>query len=101
MAKKELETEKSEKSEKVADKKPPKGKNKKGGKDQKPNFFVRLGRKIKETFSELKRVTWPSFGKAVKATGVVIVIVLIFMVLVTGVNFGFSKLLELLTGVGS
>ena len=66
-------------------------------KNKKPNIFVRMGRKIKETFSELKRVTWPSFGKALKATGVVLGIVLIFLVLVTGVNFGFSKLLELMT----
>ena len=33
-------------------------------KNKKPNWFVRQGRKIKETFSELKRVTWPTFGKA-------------------------------------
>ena len=66
-------------------------------KNKKPNFFVRMGRKIKETFSELKRVTWPSFGKALKATGVVLAIVLIFLVLVTGVNKGFSELLLLMT----
>ena len=60
-----------------------------------------MGRKLKETFSELKRVTWPTFGKALKATGVVIVIVLIFTVIVTGVNFGFTKLLELITDLGA
>ena len=73
---------------------------KKVDKNKKPNIFVRMGRKIKETFSELKRVTWPSLPKALKATGVVLVIVLIFTVLVTGVNYGFGKLLELLTGLG-
>ena len=84
---------KSDKSEKTTKK------NK--DKDKKPNFFVRIGRKLKETFSELKRVTWPSFGKAIKATGVVLAIVVIFMVLVTGVNFGLSKLLELMTSWGA
>ncbi|MGN0804622.1 MAG: preprotein translocase subunit SecE [Candidatus Coproplasma sp.] len=69
-------------------------------KEKKPNIFVRFGRKCKEVFSELKRVTWPSFGKVVKATGVVLVVVLIFTVLVTGINFGLQKLLELLTSVG-
>ena len=64
---------------------------------KKPNIFVRMGRKLKETFSELKRVSWPSFGKALKATGVVLVIVLIFTVVVTGVHCGFGKLLELIT----
>lgn len=68
--------------------------------EKKPNVFVRMGRKIKEVFSELKRVTWPSFGKVVKATGVVLVVVLIFTVIITGINFGLQKLLELLTNAG-
>ncbi|MGN0807494.1 MAG: preprotein translocase subunit SecE [Candidatus Coproplasma sp.] len=68
--------------------------------EKKPNIFVRMGRKIKEVFSELKRVTWPSFGKVVKATGVVLVVVLIFTVLVTGINYGLGWLLEQLTGIG-
>ena len=69
-------------------------------KAKKPNIFVRFGRKIKETFSELKRVTWPSFGKALKSTGVVLVIVLIFTVITTGVNYGFTALLNLITNLG-
>lgn len=76
-------------------------KTKKADKNKKPNIFVRMGRKIKETFSELKRVTWPSFGKALKATGVVLVIVLIFTVITTGVNAGFSALLDLITNLGA
>ena len=76
-------------------------KTKKSDKNKKPNIFVRMGRKIKETFMELKRVTWPTLPQALKATGVVIVIVVIFLVVVTGVNFGFSKLLELLSSLGS
>lgn len=73
------------------------GKSKKQDKNKKPNVFVRMGRKLKETFSELKRVTWPSFGKALKATGIVLGIVLVFIVVVTGVNYGFSELLKFLT----
>ncbi|MDE7301494.1 MAG: preprotein translocase subunit SecE [Clostridia bacterium] len=64
---------------------------------KKPNVFVRAGRKIKETFSELKRVTWPTFGKVVKATGVVLVVVLIFLVVMTGINQGLQALLKLIT----
>ncbi len=71
-------------------------KNKKADKNKRPNFFVRIGIRLKETFSELKRVTWPSFGKALKATGVVLVVVLFFTVIVTGINFGFSALLGLI-----
>ena len=68
--------------------------------EKKPNIFVRAGRKIKETFSELKRVTWPTLPQALKATGVGIVIVLIFLIVVTAINYGFSALLQLLTGLG-
>ena len=37
--------------------------------------------RIKETFSELKKVTWPTFGKVVKQTGTVIVVTLFFMLI--------------------
>ena len=68
-------------------------------KEKKPNIFVRFGRKMKETFSELKRVTWPSFGKVVKATCTVLVVVLIFTVVVTAINQGLQALLDLVTGI--
>ena len=55
-----------------------------------------MGRKLKETFSELKRVSWPTFGKALKATGVVLAIVLAFTIIVAGVNYGLSELLKLM-----
>ena len=65
---------------------------------KKPNIFVRMGRKLKETFSELKRVTWPTFSKVVRGTGVVLVVVLAFLVVVTGINYGLQALLSLVTG---
>ena len=68
---------------------------------KKPNIFVRMGRKIKEVFSELKKVTWPSFGMVVKATGVVISVVVIFLIVFTAINFGLSSLLDLVTGIGA
>jgi preprotein translocase subunit SecE len=67
---------------------------------KKPNIFVRMGRKIKEVFSELKRVTWPTFPKVVKTTCVVLVIVLVFTLIVTGINQGLQALLDLITGLG-
>lgn len=70
------------------------------GDSKKPNIFVRMGRKLKETFSELKRVTWPTFPKVLKSTGVVLVVVLVFLVVVTGINFGLQALLDLVTGIG-
>ena len=66
---------------------------------KKPNIFVRIGRKLKEVFSELKKVTWPSFGKVMKATGVVIVVIVSFLIVFTAINFGLSELLGLITNI--
>ena len=66
-------------------------------KNKKPNWFRRVGAKFKETFSELKRVTWPSFMTVLKTTGVVIVIVLAFLLVVTGVDAVLSLLLGLIS----
>lgn len=68
---------------------------------QKPNLFVGIGRKLKETFSELKRVTWPTFTKVLKSTGTVLLVVVIFLVVLTLINQGLQALLELLTGLGA
>ena len=68
---------------------------------KKPNIFVRMGRRLKETFSELKRVTWPTFPKVVKATCVVLVVVVVFTVIITGINYGLNKLLEVVTNIGA
>ena len=70
-------------------------------KNKKPNWFKRVGAKIKETFSELKRVTWPKFGTVVKTTGVVLVITLAFLIIVTAVDRGLAELLKLLTNTGA
>ena len=67
---------------------------------KKPNIFVRMGRKIKEVFSELKKVTWPSFGKVIKSTGIVIGVILVFLVVFTAINFGLGELLQLITSIG-
>ncbi len=67
---------------------------------KKPNIFVRAGRKLKETFSELKRVTWPTFPKVVRATCVVLVVVVVFTVVITGINYGLQELLNLVTNIG-
>ena len=69
-------------------------------KNKKPSWFRRVGAKIKETFSELKRVTWPKLPTVLKTTGVVLVIVAVFLVVVTAVDLGLTELLELLTGIG-
>ncbi len=68
---------------------------------KKPNIFVRMGRRLKETFSELKRVSWPTFPKVLRGTCVVLVVVLVFTVVVTGINYGLQELLKLITSIGA
>jgi len=64
--------------------------------NKKPNIFVRFGRKMKDVFSELKKVSWPSFSKVVKQTGVVIVVVLAFLVVISAFDFALYELLKLI-----
>ena len=65
-------------------------------KEQKPNWFQSLWKKIKETFSELKKVSWPSFLTVLKTTGVVLAIVAAFLLIVTGIDALLGWLLGLL-----
>ena len=66
-------------------------------KNKKPSWFRRVGAKIKETFSELKRVTWPKLPTVLKTTGVVLVIVAAFLVVVTGCELLLKWLLGLIS----
>lgn len=69
-------------------------------KNGRPGFFKRLGLKIKDTFSEIKRVSWPNFPKVVKKTGVVLVVVLAFLVVITAFDSGLLELLKLVAPRG-
>ena len=71
--------------------------NKAKKKDKKPSFFKRVGSKMKDVFSELKKVIWPSFGKVVKQTGVVLVVVILFLVVITAFDYGLLNLLKLIS----
>ncbi|MFQ6773237.1 MAG: preprotein translocase subunit SecE [Clostridia bacterium] len=66
-----------------ADKTKVKPKKEKKQKDKKPS---KIGTKLKETKSELKKVTWPTFGQVVKRTGVVLAVVIIFTLVVFGID---------------
>ena len=66
-------------------------------KTKKPNWFRRAGAKIKETFSELKRVTWPKLPTVLKTTGVVLVIIAVFLAVITGCELLLKWLLGLIS----
>ena len=66
--------------------------------NEKPGFFKRTGRSIKETFGELKKVTWPTFPTVLKQLGCVLVTVLIMLVLILVIDLGLQQLLNLIRG---
>jgi len=79
------------------DKKKAKEKAKKEKKEKNKNKRTILT-KIKDTGAELKKVRWPTFRKAMKQTGVVLIVVLIFSLVVFVLDFGiFQWLYNLLT----
>ena len=65
-------------------------------KNKRPNIFKRFGAKCKDVISELKKVSWPTFGKVVKQTGVVLAVVLVFLVVITAFDTGLAELLGLI-----
>ena len=69
-------------------------KQKKQKKEKKPGLF----KKLREAWGELKKTTWPTFGNVVKKTGVVILVVFLFTLVLFGIDFGLGKLYQLFMG---
>lgn len=69
---------------------------KKPNKNKKPNVFKRMWGKIKEIFSELKKVTWPDFKTVMKQLGCVLVTVVLVLVVILLMDLGLKELLVLL-----
>ena len=63
---------------------------------KKPNIFQRMGKGIKEIISELKKVSWPTFAKVMAETGIVLVVVLFFLLVILGFDSLLSWLFSLL-----
>lgn len=64
-------------------------------------FFKRIGTGCKGIISELKKVSWPTFGKVMAQTGVVLVVVLFFLVVIGAFDAGLTALLKLLLPASS
>ena len=69
---------------------------KKPKKSKGPGLFKRLGSKCKDVFSELKKVSWPTFAKVLKQTGIVLAVVLVFLVVITAFDSGLTALVGLI-----
>lgn len=61
-------------------------------------FFVRCGGWFRKSWSEMKKVSWPTFPEVVKDTGIVLLVCLFFLVVVGAIDVGLGELLRLITG---
>ena len=52
----------------------------------KPKKERKAFRRVRESFSELKKVTWPTFGDVVKKTGIVLLVTALFLLVVFGID---------------
>ena len=53
----------------------------------------------KETMSELKKVSWPSFKQALAQTGTVLVVVAVFMFVVLGIDLLLNWIINLIVNI--
>ena len=66
-------------------------------KAKRPNLFKRLGAFFVKSWSELKKVSWPDFNTVLKNTGIVLLVVLFFAVIIYGVDALFAFLMSLMS----
>ncbi|MEG1710277.1 MAG: preprotein translocase subunit SecE [Clostridia bacterium] len=66
--------------------------------EKKPNIFKRMGAWLKRSWSEFKKVSWPTFPEVIKNTGVVLLVVLLFTIVVSAMDAGLLGLFQLLVG---
>ena len=89
-----VETKEPAQNKKTANKAEVKGK-KKAKKEKKENKLVR---RLKETGSELKKVSWPTFKQTLKKTGVVLAVVLFFGLVLFTFDYVLTVCSKLLAG---
>ena len=54
---------------------------------------------LKETKSELKKVTWPTKEQLIHNTGIVLIFIVIFTIILSVIDFGFQELFSWFTGL--
>ena len=78
-------------------------KSKKKDKKAKPNFFVRLGRRLAKFFrdynSERKKITWKPWREVCKSAGIVVVTVAAFSLAIYAIDEAFGNLFLWLAGI--
>ena len=67
-------------------------------KGEKLPILKRIVRFLRDYKSEYKKIVWPTFKDVVKNTVIVLIMCLLIGILIWGVDFGLSKLLQLILG---
>lgn len=92
------ETKPVESEVKAEETKPEKQKKEKVKKVKKEKKESKIKKRLKETASELKKVSWPTFKETVKKTGVVLGVVIFFSVILFAFDYILSTSLTALAG---
>ncbi|GAA5178073.1 hypothetical protein GCM10023322_04280 [Rugosimonospora acidiphila] len=72
----------------------------KGGADDRPGIFGRIGRFIREIVAELRKVIWPTRKELLTYAAVVVIFVAIILTVVGLLDLGFARLVLLVFGGG-
>ena len=67
---------------------------------KKEGIIARAAKGIKATKSELKKVVWPSRSQVINNTGIVIAAIVVFGVILTVLDLGFTQLAKLILSIG-
>jgi preprotein translocase subunit SecE len=66
------------------------------------NIFQRFGNNVRrffsDTYSELKRVSWPSRQEAIRLTEIVIVVIFLMALILGGLDWVYAKFFGLILG---
>ncbi len=66
--------------------------------ESKPKGLKKVGNHFAKSWSELKKVSWPSFSTVLKNTAVVLVVTLFFLLILLAADSLFGWLLSLVKG---
>lgn len=67
-----------------------------GGENIFVRFFKRIKKACKESWSELKKVSWTPFKKVISNTAIVLLVVVVFLGVLLAFDTGFSKLFDVI-----
>ena len=66
---------------------------------KKPNVFKRLGKYFRDTRAEMKKVVWPTRKQTLNSIAIVLTMIVIFTVIVGGLDWFFAWLRDFLLGL--